>query len=162
MKTHNPLEHVDITILHFRSLARRAGESTGPLQQILARKASPGLSRIESDFRNNFIEKDHSYSWPMGEKLPVDPIKEDAGLSKGSQREFKGGTRELRQLPFELETFGAICKKFHIHSSISRVISRADVPLFSRAEVRIGPEDSKAPKALATGIYKLGFLLGLH
>lgn len=48
------------------------------------------------------------------------------------------GTREVRHLPFEADTFETICKKMHIHGSISRVISRADVPFFSRSYVEMG------------------------
>lgn len=107
---------------------------------------------------DGFNEKDRSYSWPKGEKIAADPIGKGEGPSEGSKRNFRGGTREVRQLPFEENTFRDICKKFYVHASISRVISRADVPVFSRAEVKMGPGDSDGPSHSAIGIHEPDFL----
>ncbi|KAK1624440.1 hypothetical protein BDP81DRAFT_109316 [Colletotrichum phormii] len=55
----------------------------------------------------------------------------------------KGGKREVRQLPFDRSTFRDICDRFFIHSSIARVINRADVPVFSRSFITMkqgGPD----------------------
>jgi hypothetical protein len=46
-------------------------------------------------------------------------------------------------MPFSQETFRLITKKFYIHSSIARVISRADIPVFSSAEIQMGEEDGQ-------------------
>ena len=48
------------------------------------------------------------------------------------------GRRSARTLPFSLETFKLISKRLCLHGSIARVISRSDVPVFSRAELLMG------------------------
>jgi hypothetical protein len=66
--------------------------------------------------------------------------------------------REVRQLPFGANTFRDICKKFYVHASISRVINRADTPLFSRAEVKMGSEGLNGPSYSTIGIHEPDFL----
>ncbi|KAI0127540.1 hypothetical protein BJ170DRAFT_683378 [Xylariales sp. AK1849] len=51
------------------------------------------------------------------------------------------GQRSVRTLPFTKDTFRSITKHFYTHSSIGPVISRADIPVFSSAEVRMGEQD---------------------
>lgn len=101
--------------------------------------------------KDKFNENDRSYSWPIGEKIATDPDK----VAKGDKRDFKGGRREIRQVPFDEDTFREICKRFYVHSSISRVISRADVPLFSRAEVKMGVKGKDESGHSAIGIQAL-------
>jgi len=48
------------------------------------------------------------------------------------------GRRGVRTLPFSENVFRAITKRFYIHGSISRVISRADVQTFSCSQVEMG------------------------
>ncbi|KAI5920486.1 hypothetical protein F4810DRAFT_723321 [Camillea tinctor] len=48
-----------------------------------------------------------------------------------------GGRREIRVLPFSQATFQVVTQMFWTHPSISRVISRADIPLFSATEVKL-------------------------
>jgi hypothetical protein len=74
--------------------------------------------------------------------------------SNARKSKYKGGSREVRQVPFDEDTFKEICRSFHVHTSISRVISRADVPLFSRAEVDMGPEGDTQP-AIGTVYFAL-------
>lgn len=52
-----------------------------------------------------------------------------------------GGRRSVRTMPFSQDTFRLITRKFYIHSSIARVISRADVPVFSSTEIQMGDAD---------------------
>ena len=40
-------------------------------------------------------------------------------------------SKSLRHLPFSKEVHQLICKKFQVHQSIARAVSRSDVPLFS-------------------------------
>ncbi|KAN0102708.1 hypothetical protein V8E51_011021 [Hyaloscypha variabilis] len=47
------------------------------------------------------------------------------------------GQRSVRTLPFSKDTFQLITSNFYTHSSIARVVSRADIPLFSSAEIQI-------------------------
>ncbi|KAI1184742.1 hypothetical protein F5B17DRAFT_442397 [Nemania serpens] len=51
----------------------------------------------------------------------------DEKINKPSQ----GGRRGLRTMPFSRSTFEMISKAFYMHSSVSRMISRADIPVFS-------------------------------
>jgi hypothetical protein len=88
----------------------------------------------------------------MGEKIAADPARRSEMPSAGGKNNFRGGMREVRQLPFDEDTFRHICRKFYVHASISRVISRADVPLFSRAAVNMGGGDSHGPGHPAIGI----------
>ena len=97
-------------------------------------------------------EKDRSYSWPPGEKIQASSGR---GPSKSLGHKIRG-ERELRHLPIDKETFRRLCTHFHIPSSISRVISRADVPLFSRDIVKMGPEDSYGSNQRAIGSYTFG------
>lgn len=54
--------------------------------------------------------------------------------SDSSEKE-KGGSGSIRTLPFSQETFKVLSKSLCTHGSISRAISRADVPLFSSESV---------------------------
>jgi len=87
----------------------------------------------------------------MGEKIAAGPVRRSEMPSEGGKPNFRGGRREVRQLPFDEDTFRDICKNFYVHASISRVISRADVPLFSRAVVNMGG-DSDGPGHSAIGM----------
>lgn len=60
------------------------------------------------------------------------------------------GQRSVRTLPFSSEAFRLIAQKFYVHHSISAVVSRADIPTFSAAEVDL--KDSEGSTHLAKGI----------
>jgi hypothetical protein len=115
------------------------------LQQILAEDPSFGQLPAEKDIQPSLKEKDRAYSWPPGETLAARLVSKRIRQSNMKKRKYKSGSREVRQVPFDEDTFKEICKKFHVHTSISRVISRADVPLFSRAEVNMGPDGDTQP-----------------
>lgn len=63
---------------------------------------------------------------------------QNAGLSIGM-----GGRRDVRTLPFSKQTFRFITRNFYVRSSIARVISRADVPVFSSASIQVEELDGK-------------------
>ena len=48
------------------------------------------------------------------------------------------GRRSIRTIPFSKHTFREITYRLHIHGSFARAISRADIPVFSAAEVQMG------------------------
>jgi len=52
------------------------------------------------------------------------------------------GSRAVRTLPFSQETFRKIADRFFLHGSISKVINRADVPIFTHASLDMGCRDS--------------------
>ncbi|KAF1833333.1 hypothetical protein BDW02DRAFT_552741 [Decorospora gaudefroyi] len=47
----------------------------------------------------------------------------------------EGGGRDVRTLPFSMETFRVLSSNFCTHGTIARVISRADIPIFSAESV---------------------------
>lgn len=47
------------------------------------------------------------------------------------------GNSDLRTLPFSRDVFLDLAKKFYIHNSIVRTVSRADVSAFFNAEVQM-------------------------
>lgn len=51
------------------------------------------------------------------------------------------GQRNLRTLPFSEQCFQKIAKKFYIHDSINRVVSRANVFQFSAVKLEMGRHD---------------------
>ena len=69
----------------------------------------------------------------MGEKLQTRGPNPKANITIGR--------RSVRTLPFSKDIFSRITRDFYIHSSIARVISRADVPVFSSAEIKMEGED---------------------
>jgi len=119
------------------SLAKKARENAILVQDLIAGSASFGHPSADSDFKSSLNEEDGSYRWPETGALPQEPAK-FVHARTGDQR---GGGREVGQVPFSKGVFRDICQTLHIHPSISRAISRADVPLFSRAEVLVSQID---------------------
>lgn len=70
--------------------------------------------------------------------------------------ELSGGARSLKVLPFSREVFLRIASRFFIHDSAVRTISRADIPVFSSANVYMG--EREGPRYPAYGNY-LSFLI---
>lgn len=60
------------------------------------------------------------------------------------------GRRSVRTLPFSKDIFRLITRKFYTHASISRAISRADIPVFSSAEVLMGEPGGPTHPAYGT------------
>lgn len=134
----------------FLSLAPRAGENTNLFEQFAAGSASFGHTEADNLFKGSFNEKEHSYSWPKGES-----IASSRGLTrtKPTARNLLGGDREIRQVPFERDNFREICNAFFVHSSISRAVSRADVPLFSCIDITISQDSAGSTEQPAIGLY---------
>lgn len=65
---------------------------------------------------------------------------------------LSNGRRSVRTLPFSENTFRLITETFYVHHSISPVISRADIPMFSATEVDM--EDPKGSTHLARGMFR--------
>ncbi|KAH7161678.1 hypothetical protein EDB81DRAFT_839971 [Dactylonectria macrodidyma] len=61
--------------------------------------------------------------------------------SIGSAPTHTSGLRTLRILPFSEKSFTKIVRKFYIHDTIARTVSRADIPTFSAVEVEMGAEN---------------------
>jgi hypothetical protein len=120
------------------------------LQHILKSSTGDPSSILDGVFK----EKDRSYSWPKGENISSIPIGHGMARWSEGERKSRGSERELRHLPVDQSTFKAICQKFCVHSSIARVVSRADVPVFSRAEVQMKTGDTSALIQPTIGIYK--------
>jgi hypothetical protein len=112
-------------------LAKRTGEpSFGSVKKV---PSDDWIERISASApgRSN-IQRTMTFA-TMGEKSQtIGPSPETKTLS---------GRRSVRTLPFSKDMFGRITRDFYIHSSIARVISRADVPVFSRAEIKMEGEN---------------------
>ena len=118
------------------------------VQQILEGTAKFSSSRADTGFKDSFNEKNRSYSWPKNEN--IEAIAPGGRRSSINTRHRHGASQDVRNLPFEKDTLRGICKKFFVHPSIVRAISRADVPLFSRAQVQM-ELDSESGSRLAYG-----------
>ena len=94
---------------------------------------------------------DRAFTWQRGDRTAPLPVLEK-GVSDLSTAGSRGGTHEVRYLPFVDDIFRLIGKKFHVHGSIARVVSRADVPIFSRSEVIMSTGDEKGSALPAIGM----------
>ncbi|KAI1179870.1 hypothetical protein F4777DRAFT_402603 [Nemania sp. FL0916] len=101
-------------------LARRPGEATR--SRVSAILADSKLENLEIQLPVQTNTKESSELLDLGIGDPRDEI-----IHKSSP----GGHRGLRTVPFSRDTFQMIAKAFYIHGSISRAISRADIPVFS-------------------------------
>lgn len=61
----------------------------------------------------------------------------DAAVSEMMAAAKKSTRRGVRTLPFSPDTFKRVAEGMHTHGSIARVISRADVPVFSADRVKM-------------------------
>lgn len=75
----------------------------------------------------------------------------DLTLSSPSQKEKQsgGGQRSLKVLPFSRDTFLQISRKFYMHRSAVRTVSRSDIPVFSSADIQMG--EGEGPRHPAYG-----------
>jgi hypothetical protein len=99
--------------------------------------ATFGHAEIDTTFKGSFNEKDRSYSWPKGESITFPPGR---SKPKPTTKSIRGGSREVRQVSVGKDSFREICRAFYVHSSISKVISRADIPHFSRIDMTVGKD----------------------
>ncbi|KAF4456656.1 hypothetical protein F53441_1212 [Fusarium austroafricanum] len=80
------------------------------------------------------VKKAESNDWVRAiRKVTADVEHTGLATKKGP-----GGQRTLQNLPFSEQTFRKVAKKFHIHQSIIRAVSRADVSNFSAAKLEMG------------------------
>jgi len=102
---------------HGHSLARRTGQSAA---SACHRQTTDGIISNVFQGKTRISKSGRAISFPdENEKIA----------------HSNSGQRSVRTLPFSKETFREISKRLFIHGSISRVVSRADVPVFMRAEV---------------------------
>ncbi|KAI0172130.1 hypothetical protein GGR52DRAFT_455980 [Hypoxylon sp. FL1284] len=109
---------------------------------ILARRAGEQVLPTAQDDDNPVEKEKRSLGKPdKAASFPVDvggmPNAEKGLLSSSH------GRRSASTLPFSLDTFRKISNKFFIHGSIARVINRADVPIFSRAQLQMRLPDEE-------------------
>lgn len=142
--------HRHLSSAHIKpSLARRSGHSESYLSSLLSSVENPTDAPGVVKNQGTFNEKDRSLSWPKN--VTISSLG-DKGQKQPVENGTRGGKREVRQLPFEECVFRDICDKFFVHSSIARVISRADVPVFSRSLVNMGADDTDVAGRPAIGM----------
>jgi hypothetical protein len=81
--------------------------------------------------RSNIARRDFTFS-SLAEK--------GEATSSAMPKAEKNGGRNLRTLPFSRETFELLSKNFYTNDSIARVVSRADVPIFSSESVTMSQQ----------------------
>lgn len=108
-------------------LARRTGEQVLPVMQ--------DSSNPTDNEKTSLAKPERAVTFPA--KVGGAPNAERGLLPSPN------GRRSARTLPFSLDTFRSISIKFCLHGSIARVINRSDVPIFSRAELRIELSDGR-------------------
>ncbi|KAG7075560.1 protein kinase [Colletotrichum scovillei] len=132
--------------------ARKPGEPQSDIGKLASREPDSSYIKSPSGLQGTFNEKDRSLSWPKNETVLNHDV-QSGKLHFDIDNSLKGGGREVRRLPFDEITFKDICERFFVQSSISRVISRADVPLFSKSRVSVNIGESDSTSYPATGIF---------
>jgi hypothetical protein len=123
----HPLRHPRIIFSDNRSsIARRTGQPS--MGKIRKAKTDAWLGMLEAEL----------------------PEKRPAGTGSLMGGTPPSGRRGLRTLPFSSTSFRNISSGFYVHGSIARVISRADIPIFTAATILMGGDGAVAPRP-ATG-----------
>jgi hypothetical protein len=79
------------------------------------------IAHLESDIAPTIGIRRAGTFDPLSEKHQIGQHPRGSTLRHGS----------VRDLPFSQKTFEFICKKFQVHESILRAVSRSDVPMLS-------------------------------
>jgi hypothetical protein len=117
-----------------QSLAKRTGERAfGGVKKV---QSDDWLDRINAEMPGRSNTQRNFTLASLSEKNQT--ISPNPGFTNTKSR------RSVRTLPFSKDTFKLITKKFYTHNSIARDISRADIPVFSSAEVQMGEPDGPA------------------
>ncbi|KAF2265257.1 hypothetical protein CC78DRAFT_616160 [Lojkania enalia] len=110
------------------------------LVRLAKRSGEPTSLQLQKTFSDDWIEK--------ANKKPVDTrfqradtlarLEEKAQVPESNSRSNPAnGRRSVRTVPFSKPTFERVTRAFHIHGSVARVISRADVPVFNCEKVHM-------------------------
>ena len=104
-----------------------------------AQTAAPRMGSIPIPHFGAGNKKTKSWTWKRQTTLP-----QDGGdlLLDNLQATSTGGERAVQTLSFSEETFRKIADHFFLHGSISKVISRADVPIFTHASLQMSRRGS--------------------
>jgi hypothetical protein len=116
---------------------------SGLVLLLLKRNGEPSLRGIEKASSNDWISKakkerplevglQRSNTFAGLEEKHVPQVAES-----GTKPKISSSRRSVRTVPFSRETFEHITRKLHTHGSIARVISRADVPVFTGEKVNM-------------------------
>ncbi|KAK1714480.1 uncharacterized protein CLUP02_15786 [Colletotrichum lupini] len=130
LKTHTPSVHKDsgLVLIIAQKPAEAAKRSFGTEHLQDSNFSDLNQEAIgKEDIQFGCLENEDEIS--SGLSVPDDSRYADP------EKVMKGGKREVRQLPFCQSAFEDICRRFFVHSSIARTVSRADVPLFSRSYI---------------------------
>lgn len=80
---------------------------------------------------------DNTNSKPEMRRADTFAILNEKSEANRSTSRTTGKRSSIRDLPFLQSTFENVCRKFQVHDSIIRAISRADVPNFSYERVNM-------------------------
>ncbi|KAI3391293.1 hypothetical protein diail_7624 [Diaporthe ilicicola] len=119
-----------------KELPPRDGTRSGLVLILAKRTGEMGLSGIKK------VNSDQWLQYVDEELAKKSASNNDLQASLNSKaKERSGGRRNLKVLPFSREVFLRIARKFSIHNSVVRTISRADIPVFSSADVYMGGQE---------------------
>ncbi|KAH7174316.1 uncharacterized protein B0J16DRAFT_181133 [Fusarium flagelliforme] len=120
----------------------RLGGSQSGLVLILARRSGePKIDPVKGMESNDWIKRIN--------QVTPDTNNADALCGTGDQK-------PLRNLPFSEKMFRRIAEEFHIHDSIIRAVSRADVSNFSGMNVQMGQRNGQSLPAQVYNIRTSG------
>ncbi|KAK3313297.1 hypothetical protein B0H66DRAFT_565797 [Apodospora peruviana] len=129
-------------------LARRAGEpSFGGLKKA---RTDEWLERIATTLPGRTRPERAMTFASLNEKDETAPLPAVTG---------GGGRRSLRTLPFSKPTFRLITERFCTHGSIARAVSRANIPVFSSAEVQMGEFPAYVTNCRTTDAWQMDLAL---
>ncbi|KAF1850800.1 uncharacterized protein K460DRAFT_412448 [Cucurbitaria berberidis CBS 394.84] len=113
-------------------LAKRAGEVSGCEPSENPMTYSEWRGKLDANaIPKASIRRTTTFA-PLGDNKQTGPSIEAHNTSVRQKEQ------SIRTLPFSVETFKSICEQFHIHESITRAMSRSDVPSFSCDSVKMG------------------------
>ncbi|KAK8081321.1 hypothetical protein PG996_000102 [Apiospora saccharicola] len=130
-----------ITGPDFKNVFRYHEESSATVMTLLSGERGPLVEELtdcdwEKMSRPADLEARLAKSGNPSRRLPQKSISNDF-TENVITNTGAGGQRDLRKVPFSESTFRKITHSFFTHGSFSSVVSRADVPVFSHAEVNM-------------------------
>ncbi|ORY58784.1 uncharacterized protein BCR38DRAFT_69850 [Pseudomassariella vexata] len=111
---------------------------SGPSGLVLILARRPGHNRVSQDDMGRELPSKLERSATFPDEVGVMPDSEKGPVPS------QNGRRSASTMPFSMETFKLISRRFFMHGSIARVVNRSDVPIFSRAELHMGSPEGPA------------------
>lgn len=115
-----------------KATVRVSGVSKAEWLDSLEKRPSSGARAPQADPLSGFSERAIAALMVVAGTEDVQALKQQLGPRKTDPR------RGVRTLPFGKATFRRLTRALRIHGSISKAVSRSDVPMFSVDQVEMG------------------------